>query len=333
MGIFTGTLLCAASSQAINQMMEKDRDANMARTKSRPLPTGAISIRDAGIFASVTCPVPAAVALSTAALYTMVYTPMKVKSPYNTHIGSIAGSLPVLIGFSVAGVPLLGDLAPFTLFMLQTLWQFPHFYALAWLFRCDYSRAGYRMFPLEDETGHQTAEMCRPYMLALAALPVVASAVGVTSWMFAFSGSVPNIIYYRYGFTKFAANPSNASARRYFLHSVWYLAAMMGFFVLHAQRPHRKGVEVIDGEGGGGVCRSPWILHEIDMADWRTKFRSTLEKKWCIHDWLRFDSSVGSNRVEEMQDCKICVYSRLPESCVHLVLHHYDAGEKLLYGS
>ncbi|KAF4705381.1 Protoheme IX farnesyltransferase, mitochondrial, partial [Perkinsus olseni] len=128
-GVFSGTLLCAASSQVINQMMEKERDANMARTKNRPLPTGRITMPEASMFAGVTCslgtailfnvggPMPAAVALSTAALYTMVYTPMKVKSPYNTHIGSIAGSLPVLIGFSVAGVPLFGDLAPWTLFL------------------------------------------------------------------------------------------------------------------------------------------------------------------------------------------------------------------------
>ncbi|KAF4673573.1 Protoheme IX farnesyltransferase, mitochondrial [Perkinsus olseni] len=298
-GVFSGTLLCAASSQVINQMMEKGRDANMARTKNRPLPTGRITMAQAGMFAGVTCsvgtailfnvggPMPAVVALSTSALYTMVYTPMKVKSPYNTHVGSIAGSLPVLIGFSVAGVPLFGDLAPWTLFLLQTLWQFPHFYALAWLFRVDYSRAGYRMFPLTDETGHETAAMCRPYMMALAALPVAASALGVTSWMFAFSGMVPNLVYYRYGFARFSKSPSGASARRYFLHSVWYLGAMMGLFVLHAQRPHSKDEDKdLDGRGS-------WFSHEIDFADWRTEFRAKIEKKWCIHDWLKFDPTVA----------------------------------------
>ncbi|KAF4724441.1 Protoheme IX farnesyltransferase, mitochondrial [Perkinsus olseni] len=312
-------------------MMEKERDANMARTKNRPLPTGRITMPQAGVFAGATCSLgtailfnvgglmPAAVALSTAALYTMVYTPMKVKSPYNTHVGSIAGSLPVLIGFSVAGVPLFGDLAPWTLFLLQTLWQFPHFYALAWLFRVDYSRAGYRMFPLTDETGHETAAMCRPYMMALAALPVAASALGVTSWMFAFSGVslrlefdlvgpdiiagrsappsalaglrmitvVPNLVYYRYGFARFSKSPSGASARRYFLHSVWYLGAMMGLFVLHAQRPHSKGEEKDSDERGS------WFSHEIDFADWRTEFRAKIEKKWCIHDWLKLDPTVA----------------------------------------
>ncbi|EEQ98911.1 conserved hypothetical protein [Perkinsus marinus ATCC 50983] len=201
-GVFMGTLLCAASSQAVNQIMEKERDGNMTRTKSRPLPTGRITTFEAGVFAALTCgvgngilysvggAVPVIVALSTAALYTMVYTPMKTKSPYNTHIGSIAGSLPVLIGFSVAGVPLFADFAPWMLFMLQTLWQFPHFYALAWLYRSDYSAAGYKMFPLDDDTGRKTAAMCWPYMVGLAVLPVVASGLGVTSWMFAFSAMV-----------------------------------------------------------------------------------------------------------------------------------------------
>ncbi|EER03539.1 protoheme ix farnesyltransferase, putative, partial [Perkinsus marinus ATCC 50983] len=75
-------------------------------------------------------------------------------------------------------------------YWLQTLWQFPHFYALAWLYRSDYSAAGYKMFPLDDDTGHKTAAMCLPYMVGLAVLPVVASGLGVTSWMFAFSAMV-----------------------------------------------------------------------------------------------------------------------------------------------
>jgi protoheme IX farnesyltransferase len=245
--VFIGTALTSACAQSLNQMKEVDRDALMKRTKNRPLVTGVMSMQEARHFALISglsgsailalgtgSILASALAVSTAGLYASVYTPMKVRSEYNTHIGAVVGSLPVLIGFAAAGVPLWGSFSPWVLFSLQTLWQFPHFYALAWLHKEDYQAGGYRMFPMTDESGRATAKMCIPYLGGLSVLPLVSSGLVVTSCMFAVSGSVPNIIWIKYGFIPFYRDPSKAKARAFFLHSLWYLVAMYAAFVVHA---------------------------------------------------------------------------------------------------
>ena len=248
--LFTGTALASAASQALNQAREAGRDAKMARTWNRPIPSGRLSVDDARRFsiiaglggaslltlgASGMSLAPATIALSTIWLYVNVYTPMKTTSCYNTHIGAIAGSLPVLIGFAAAqGFPIFLSPEPWVLLALQTLWQFPHFYPLAWMYREDYTRGGYKMFPLEDESGLETAKMCFPYMVALSALPCAAALAGATSWMFPISGTVVNAMWGRMWWNFYQA-PSKASARKYFLGSLWYLVAMLGLYVVHVK--------------------------------------------------------------------------------------------------
>ena len=248
-GILSGTALASASSQALNQIQEKDRDAKMARTKNRPLPSGRLGESCARNFALITAATgsgiltavsgslaPATIALSTIALYVKVYTPMKTKSNYNTHVGAIAGSLPVMIGFACAGgfEIFFTSCAPWVFFTIQTLWQFPHFYPLAWMYRDDYTNGGYKMFPLGDSTGAETAKMCAPYMAALSVVPFVSSAIGATSWMFPVTGSAVNAIWLKQ-FSSFHSQPSKASARQYFLGSLSYLILMMGAFVMHVK--------------------------------------------------------------------------------------------------
>ena len=246
--LFAGTALTSACAQSLNQMWEVERDGKMIRTQKRPLPMQRLSMEQAKSFALLTgvsgasllslgtgSVVASGLAVSTALLYAGVYTPMKVQTEYNTHVGAIVGSLPVLIGFAVAGVPLLEASNPWILFTLQTLWQFPHFYALAWLHREDYARGGYRMFPMMDPEGTKTAQMCLPYLAGLSVLPFVSSYLGATSWMFAVTGSVPNFIWVKYGFWPFFQSPSKQSSRVFFLHSLWYLIAMYSAFVFHAK--------------------------------------------------------------------------------------------------
>ena len=248
-GIMAGTALCSASSQALNQALEYRRDALMTRTKNRPIPTGAISVEQAKRFALVTgisgaglltiaaggSLAPAVIALSTIGLYVNAYTPLKTVSCYNTHIGAVAGSLPVLIGFACAGgFPILATPAPWLLFAIQTLWQFPHFYPLAWMYKDDYTKGGYQMFPLSDESGKETARMCFPYMIALGCLPFAASAAGVTSCMFPVSASVVTGVWMKQWWDFFLV-PSKKSARTYFLGSLWYLLATMGLFAVHLE--------------------------------------------------------------------------------------------------
>jgi len=285
-GILGGTALASASSQALNQIYERERDSRMARTKMRPIPTGKISVETARKFAAISAIsgsailtatasgslAPAAIALSTIALYVRVYTPMKTRSEYNTHVGALAGSLPVLIGFACAGgFEIFSSAAPWIFFTIQTLWQFPHFYPLAWMYREDYIAGGYRMFPLSDKTGFETAKMCGPYMAALAVVPLISSAIGATTWMFPVTGTVVNAIWGR-KYLRFLQNPNKATARSYFLGSLSYLMLMMGAFVLHL-KPQKTGL--------------------VDPYDWRMRLKKKISNL-CIHESAVSECNVPS---------------------------------------
>jgi len=173
-----GTLLVAASASAANQWLEGRHDARMARTASRPLPAGRLSSREVlafstvclvlgglhlSIFVNLPC---AAWALLTWAVYVLVYTPLKTVSPTNTAAGAIAGALPVVIGWSAVGAEL--DHRTLALFLVLFLWQFPHFMAIAWLYRSDYANAGYQMLTVVEPTGRRAG-----WQAALAALALI----------------------------------------------------------------------------------------------------------------------------------------------------------------
>jgi protoheme IX farnesyltransferase len=282
-GVFAGTALASAASQALNQIAEKAQDERMNRTKNRPLPSGRMSVETAQKLASVWglsglglltvsaggSFAPAAIAFSTIMLYVRVYTPLKTLSCYNTHVGAVAGSLPVMIGFAAAGgFPILLSPEPWVLLAMQTLWQFPHFYPLAWIHKKDYSAGGYKMFPLEDETGEKTAKMCFPYMLALTALPFASSALGATSWMFPISGTVVNVVWGKQWYD-FYKNPTKMTAKKYFLGSLVYLISAMGLYVVHL-----KDVE-------GKPC-------------WRDRLKTRMASL-CVHEREANDSSIPSS--------------------------------------
>jgi protoheme IX farnesyltransferase len=246
----TGTMLTSGSAQAMNQIYEVDRDRRMGRTAGRPLPSGKMSIAEASAFALATSstglgilavgctPSAAVVAGATIVTYVGAYTPMKVVSPYNTHIGAISGSLPTLLGFYAAlGVGLATSpwgAHALWLFSMQTLWQMPHFYALAWIYRSDYLKGGYNMFPLKDSTGLKTAAMSKPYLVAMCAMPWAASAMGLASWMLPIGAAVPSAIWW-ISLKKFEQNPSVSTCRRFFLGSLSYLLAVLVLFTAYAR--------------------------------------------------------------------------------------------------
>src|SRR4029078_4914749 len=158
-----GTLLVAASASAANQWLERRRDARMARTASRPLPAGRLTSREAILFSAVCLVVGAGQlamnvnlacagwAILTWAMYVLVYTPLKTVSVANTAVGAVAGALPVLIGWSAVGGAL--EARALALFLILFLWQFPHFMAIAWLYRREYGQAGYQMLTVVEQTG------------------------------------------------------------------------------------------------------------------------------------------------------------------------------------
>ncbi|HVU65427.1 MAG TPA: protoheme IX farnesyltransferase [Phycisphaerales bacterium] len=174
-----GTGLSAAGANALNQWWERDRDAAMPRTCARPLPTERVhpshalgwgivlSIAGVGLLGLLGL-APALVSLATILIYVLLYTPLKPVTTINTLIGAIPGALPPLIGWAAAKsgnalwgghwtvAPLL-EVGGWSLFSLMFVWQIPHFLAIAWMYRDDYAKGGYRMLPISDPDGHCTA--------------------------------------------------------------------------------------------------------------------------------------------------------------------------------
>lgn len=168
-----GTALSSLGANTLNEFLERDRDALMPRTAHRPLPQQRVSPRLAliagliesalgfGVLALATNIWAALVSLACIVTYVAVYTPMKLKSPVSVLIGAIPGALPPLIGWAAAGGhagwPTLAQAGGWSLFTLMFVWQIPHFMAIAWMYRADYSLGGFRVLAAEDPTGTRTA--------------------------------------------------------------------------------------------------------------------------------------------------------------------------------
>src|SRR5690606_31291870 len=165
-----GTGLAACRAAALNQVWEVKLDAKMHRTRKRPLPAGELGVTTSfiiacamayvgvGVLAVMVNIAAAALALLTIVLYVVIYTPMKTRSTLNTIVGAVCGALPPVIGWvAVRDVAGLYDPGAWVLFAILFVWQLPHFLALAWMYREDYSRGGYKMLPVLDPSGELTA--------------------------------------------------------------------------------------------------------------------------------------------------------------------------------
>ena len=159
-----GTSMVAASASVMNQWYERDRDFLMPRTRNRPLPSGRLTMIEANLFGWLLFvlgtmliyfganAMAATVSFLTWFIYCWVYTPMKVFSWWNTAVGTLPGALPVMIGWTAAGGPVTSWEA-WGLTSIVILWQFPHFMAIAWLYKDQYSQAGFRMLTREEPSG------------------------------------------------------------------------------------------------------------------------------------------------------------------------------------
>lgn len=175
-----GTLLVAASASAANQWLERGLDGRMQRTANRPLPAGRLGSREVLAFSAITLAAGTAYfalflnltslgwALATWIAYVVVYTPLKTRSALNTAVGAVAGALPVFIGWTATGHAL--DVRALALALLLFLWQFPHFMAIAWLYRGEYGRAGYQMLTVVEPTGRRAG--WQAVLAALALIPI-----------------------------------------------------------------------------------------------------------------------------------------------------------------
>lgn len=162
-----GTALIASGTATLNQWYERDADARMKRTAGRPIPAGEVAPRNALLFGLALLvageielalgvnPLTAWVGLATVVSYLLFYTPLKQRTWWSTTVGAFPGAAPPLIGFAAARGEL--TLEAWILFAIVFLWQFPHFYAIAWMYRDDYARAGIRMLPVVEPDGISTS--------------------------------------------------------------------------------------------------------------------------------------------------------------------------------
>lgn len=175
-----GTALIASGTATLNQWYERDADARMRRTASRPLPAGRVTPMRALLFGLALLaagevelalganPLTAWLGLFTIASYLLLYTPMKQKSWLSTTVGAFPGAMPPLIGFAAASGALTVE--AWILFAIIFLWQFPHFYAIAWMYKDDYAKAGIQMLPVVEPDGTSTSRHILAFALLL--LPV-----------------------------------------------------------------------------------------------------------------------------------------------------------------
>jgi heme o synthase len=234
-----GTLLVASGTATLNQWMERVWDGQMRRTATRPLPSGRLKAREAllfGILLSVAGGLylalavnwlSALLAISTVLSYLLVYTPLKRKTPLCTLLGAFPGAMPTLIGW--AGASAYIDRQAWFLFAILVLWQFPHFLAIALMYRDDYDLAGYRMLPHFDRDSRFTRAEIVGFTLILVAttmLPVVGRGGPVYLTAMALAGA-----FLLYHVARLARSSSKFLARRVVFASVIYLPLILGIMI------------------------------------------------------------------------------------------------------
>lgn len=231
-----GIMLVTAGSSAINQWYERQTDARMSRTVGRPLPSGRLSPREVlsiGLVLAVVGsaylywlvnPLTALLAAATCLIYTGVYTPLKRVTAVCTAVGAIPGAMPPVLGWTAAGQSL--DLGAFALFGLVFLWQFPHFLAIAWLYRDDYAAAGLRMLPGQHPPRGVTGLMATGYALCLLPFSLIPSGIGMAGQLYAVLACLLGVVYVAAS-VGFAVAESRSSARRLLWVSLVYLPVIL----------------------------------------------------------------------------------------------------------
>ena len=237
-----GTGLVAGGASAWNQYLERVRDGKMRRTAQRPLPAGRLAPAEAALFGAALAAVgvlvlalgvnrlAALVALTTFVLYVFVYTPLKSVTTLNTAIGAVPGALPPVIGWAAATGQL--GVEAWALFLIVFLWQFPHFLAIAWIYREDYARGGHRMLPAFDPRGAMTGRQAAGYALALVPAGLLPAVIGLAGPYY-FTGAFLLGVGYLYFAVRFWAGVSDHSARRLLRFSFLYLPAILMLLLLN----------------------------------------------------------------------------------------------------
>ena len=233
--LLVGTGLVAGGASAFNQILEREPDALMRRTRSRPLPDGRVVVGEAVAVASLLSAagllilttgvnaLSALVALATLASYAVVYTPLKRRTSFSTVIGAIPGALPPVIGWAAATGTL--SQGAWILFAIAFLWQLPHFLAIAWMYRDDYARAGFPMLPVIEPDGRSTARQTVLYTAALLPVALAPTLVGMAGTVY-FAGALVLTLGFLVMSMRFARTRAVRDARRLFFASITYLPVL-----------------------------------------------------------------------------------------------------------
>jgi protoheme IX farnesyltransferase len=239
-----GTGLLASGTAALNQWYEREADAKMVRTRMRPVPSGRISPPAAfwyGIALSIAGfidlwfganPLTAWLGAFTLLFYLYAYTPLKQKSWHATTVGAVPGAMPPLIGYAAASGTLTWE--AWTLFAILFLWQFPHFYAIAWMYREDYGRAGIKMLPVVEPDGASTVRQILIASIALIPVSLLPRYLGMSGNLYLIGALLLGFTYFYMG-VQARRDRTRARARSILLASVVYLPLLYGLMM--ADRP------------------------------------------------------------------------------------------------
>jgi protoheme IX farnesyltransferase len=237
-----GIGLLSSGIATLNQFIERDLDGLMRRTADRPLPSGRLFPIEAlwfGVLVTAGAEVYLAVLVNTLtsllgltviAGYLFVYTPLKTRTSLSTALGAFPGAMPPLMGWTAARGEI--DIAAWVLFAILFLWQFPHFLAIAWMYREDYGRAGIRMLPVVEPDGRVTGQQIILYALMLVPVSLLPAVLGISGKVYMIAALVLGILFLGFSI-RAALSKSNQHARQLLLASVLYLPLLFGVMVLN----------------------------------------------------------------------------------------------------
>ncbi|MBP9864937.1 MAG: heme o synthase [Candidatus Omnitrophica bacterium] len=238
-----GITLVSAGSMALNQWLERAEDKKMVRTQKRPLPAGVVTpleallmglgLSAAGLWVLVAGQHAAAAILAgvTLVLYIVVYTPLKKITLLCTIVGAIPGALPTLAGWAAVEWPF--SERAWILFVILYLWQMPHFYAISWIWREDYVRAGFKMLSVNDPTGQRVARHILFYVLALLPVSLLPVWIGMAGWVYG-AGAVALGFFFLWRAIQ-AFGDIQRYARPVFHASIIYLSALLILLIVDKQ--------------------------------------------------------------------------------------------------
>ena len=239
--LFLGGFLLSGASIALNQVIERDLDKVMSRTMNRPLPTHRLSVSEAIAFAVIcfaasvlilltfTNVLTTGLAILSMALYSFVYTPLKRVGPIAVFVGAIPGALPPLLGWTAATGTL--SVEAWIIFGIQFIWQFPHFWAIAWLADDDYKKAGFKLLPMGGKKDMNTAIQIMIYTLFLIPFGLLPAKFGITGINSAIVATICGVLFFSQTFS-LLKDGNQKSARRIMFGSFLYLPIVQISFLL-----------------------------------------------------------------------------------------------------